>query len=143
MPVRRYEGELWAFDFADRPGLRLNLSRSGASVSLGRRGFHYTISPKGSRVTVGLPGSGLSSKSFSTVPIGRGQPVTGTARQGGARTTLPGLGWYITKLQRAGPIFVRCTSFLCIASGSAGIGPQHLLPLQAKNFPLDCELSHN
>jgi hypothetical protein len=42
------------------PGLRLNLSKSGASVSLGGRGFHYTVGPKGTRTSVGLPGTGLS-----------------------------------------------------------------------------------
>ena len=42
------------------PGVRLNLSKSGASVSFGGRGFHYTIGPKGTRTTVGLPGTGLS-----------------------------------------------------------------------------------
>jgi len=41
------------------PGIRLNLSKSGASVSLGGRGFHYTIGSKGTRTTVGLPGTGL------------------------------------------------------------------------------------
>lgn len=42
------------------PGVRLNLSGSGASVSLGPRGQHYTIGPHGTRTTVGLPGSGVS-----------------------------------------------------------------------------------
>lgn len=43
------------------PGLvRLNLSKSGASVSVGPRGLKYTVGPKGRRTTVGLPGSGLS-----------------------------------------------------------------------------------
>ena len=42
------------------PGVRLNLSRSGPSVSIGARGFHYTVGSKGSRVTAGLPGTGLS-----------------------------------------------------------------------------------
>jgi Protein of unknown function (DUF4236) len=42
------------------PGVRINLSRSGPSLSLGPRGFHYTIGPRGTRVTAGLPGSGLS-----------------------------------------------------------------------------------
>jgi hypothetical protein len=42
------------------PGVRLNLSGSGASVSLGGRGFHYTIGSKGTRVTAGIPGSGIS-----------------------------------------------------------------------------------
>lgn len=41
------------------PGLRLNLSRGGASVSLGHRGVWYTVGTRGQRGTVGLPGSGL------------------------------------------------------------------------------------
>jgi hypothetical protein len=42
------------------PGVRLNLSKSGASVSLGVRGARHTLGLKGSRTTVGLPGTGLS-----------------------------------------------------------------------------------
>jgi Protein of unknown function (DUF4236) len=41
------------------PGLRVNLSKSGASVSVGRRGAWFTTGPRGRRVTVGLPGTGL------------------------------------------------------------------------------------
>lgn len=41
------------------PGLTLNLSKSGGSLSLGPRGAKYTISPHGNRVTAGLPGTGL------------------------------------------------------------------------------------
>lgn len=41
------------------PGLRVNLSKSGASVSIGRRGAWYTIGPRVQRVTVGAPGTGL------------------------------------------------------------------------------------
>jgi hypothetical protein len=46
------------------PGVRLNLSGGGASVSLGTRGFWYTIGSRGSRTTVGIPGSGLSWTSY-------------------------------------------------------------------------------
>jgi hypothetical protein len=42
------------------PGVHLNLSGSGASVSLGPRGLRHTIGAHGARTTVGLPGSGLS-----------------------------------------------------------------------------------
>jgi hypothetical protein len=55
------------------PGVRLNLSRSGPSVSLGARGFHYTAGPKGTRTTIGLPGSGLSWSSY--------RPYEGLERQ--------------------------------------------------------------
>ncbi|ADN02172.1 DUF4236 domain-containing protein [Spirochaeta thermophila] len=43
------------------PGITLNLSRSGASVSLGPRGARLTLGGRtGARLTFGLPGTGLS-----------------------------------------------------------------------------------
>src|ERR1700737_330398 len=48
------------------PGLRLNLSKSGISMSAGVRGAHYTIGPRGRRATVGLPGTGLSYTTYSS-----------------------------------------------------------------------------
>lgn len=54
------------------PGLRLNLSGSGASVSVGPRGFHYTVGPKGTRVTAGIPGTGLSWSEYT--PHARSRP---------------------------------------------------------------------
>jgi hypothetical protein len=41
------------------PGLRVNLSKSGASLSVGHRGAWWTVGPRGGRATVGLPGTGL------------------------------------------------------------------------------------
>jgi hypothetical protein len=55
------------------PGLRLNLSRSGASVSLGPKGFHYTVGPKGTRVTAGIPGTGMFWTEYS--PYGKNSNI--------------------------------------------------------------------
>ena len=41
------------------PGVRINLSRSGPSLSLGPRGFTRTFGPRGTRTTVGIPGTGV------------------------------------------------------------------------------------
>jgi len=41
------------------PGITLNLSKSGGSLSFGARGAKITIGPKGKRATIGLPGTGL------------------------------------------------------------------------------------
>lgn len=41
------------------PGLTLNLSKRGASVSVGPRGAKFTVGTRGTRATVGLPGTGL------------------------------------------------------------------------------------
>jgi hypothetical protein len=41
------------------PGLRVSLSKSGASISIGRCGAWYTVGPPGRRISVGVPGTGL------------------------------------------------------------------------------------
>ena len=41
------------------PGLRINLSKSGPSLSVGHRGGWFTIGPRGARTTVGVPGTGF------------------------------------------------------------------------------------
>jgi hypothetical protein len=41
------------------PGLRVNLSTHGASLSVGHCGAWYTVGPRGQRVTVGAPGTGI------------------------------------------------------------------------------------
>lgn len=48
------------------PGLRINLSKSGASVSVGHRGASMNFGSKGEKITAGLPGTGLAySKRFT------------------------------------------------------------------------------
>jgi hypothetical protein len=42
------------------PGLTLNLSKRGASVSVGEKGAHITVGTSGVTETVGLPGTGAS-----------------------------------------------------------------------------------
>jgi len=51
------------------PGVTLNLSKSGGSLSFGTRGAKYTVGPRGKRATVGLPGTGLFYT--TTFPKGR------------------------------------------------------------------------
>jgi Protein of unknown function (DUF4236) len=46
--------------FKVMPGVRLNLSKSGPSVSIGGKGFHENFGPRGRRTTLSLPGTGIS-----------------------------------------------------------------------------------
>lgn len=63
------------------PGVTLNLSKSGGSLSFGTRGAHYTAGPRGQRATAGIPGTGL----FYTTTLkggggkGRAAPPPGPA----------------------------------------------------------------
>lgn len=55
------------------PGLRLNLSKGGASLSMGGRGAWYTVSRGGRRrTTVGIPGTGVYVTRVSRVPAAGG-----------------------------------------------------------------------
>ncbi|RLB90625.1 MAG: DUF4236 domain-containing protein, partial [Deltaproteobacteria bacterium] len=51
------------------PGVTLNLSKSGGSLSFGPRGAKFTIGSRGKRATVGIPGTGL----FYTTTLPRGR----------------------------------------------------------------------
>ena len=42
------------------PGVRVNFSKTGTSLSVGGRGATVNLGKRGVRTTVGLPGSGLS-----------------------------------------------------------------------------------
>ncbi len=51
------------------PGVTLNLSKSGGSLSFGPRGAKFTVGPRGKRATVGIPGTGIFYT--TTLPSGR------------------------------------------------------------------------
>lgn len=42
------------------PGVRVNFSKSGTSLSVGGKGATANFSKRGTRVTVGIPGTGIS-----------------------------------------------------------------------------------
>ena len=46
------------------PGVKINVSKGGISVTAGVRGAKLNFSKKGVRQTIGLPGSGLSETSY-------------------------------------------------------------------------------
>lgn len=52
------------------PGVTLNLSKAGASVSAGPRGSKFTVGSRGKRTTLGIPGTGL----FYTTTFPGGKP---------------------------------------------------------------------
>ena len=79
------------------PGVRLNFSKSGASLSLGGRGMSVNLSSSGVRTTVGVPGSGMSYRSptykWSKLAGGGGGAVSSPQ----PRQRLPGVKWERSK----------------------------------------------
>lgn len=48
------------------PGIRINLNKTGPSISLGGAGASVNIGPRGARTTVGAPGTGVSYRKEKT-----------------------------------------------------------------------------
>ena len=67
------------------PGVTLNLSKSGGSLSFGPRGAKFTVGPRGKRVSLGIPGTGL----FYTTSLSEKQSHR---RSGNSRDTASGGG---------------------------------------------------
>ncbi len=59
------------------PGVTLNLSKSGGSVSLGPRGAKVTVGPRGVRRTVGIPGTGIHYTTHSGYGSGSARGLSG------------------------------------------------------------------
>lgn len=74
------------------PGISLNLSKGGLSVSAGPPGAKFTVGTKGTRATIGLPGTGL----FYTVSNPLGQAPSGARRATGPvpASRRPSLGFF-------------------------------------------------
>lgn len=68
-PAAQNDGERMVLRFRRSvkiaPGVRLNMSKSGPSLSVGGRGTTVNLSKRGTRTTVGIPGTGLSYTSNS------------------------------------------------------------------------------
>ena len=73
------------------PGVRVNLSKSGTSLSLGGKGLSYNIGAKGTKTTAGIPGSGLSYSTYS--PYEKKEGGAGTPSSGG--NAAGGIIWII------------------------------------------------
>jgi len=69
------------------PGITLNLSKGGPSVSFGPRGAKFTVGARGARATAGIPGTGL----FYTKQM---RPHSGRRRSGRSSGGRSGEGGY-------------------------------------------------
>jgi len=72
------------------PGVSLNLSKSGPSVSFGPRGAKVTVGgSQGTRATVGIPGTGI----YYTKTLGRSSGTSSTPRPARSRTPAPPMAY--------------------------------------------------
>ena len=75
------------------PGLTLNLSKGGVSVSAGPRGAKFTLGTSGTRATVGLPGSGLHYTVLNPHKKLLGGHQSSKATSEAAPSKIPQFGW--------------------------------------------------
>ncbi len=76
----------WRFRRSVRlaPGVRINLSKGGASLTMGQRGRKVTIGKHGTYTTIGVPGTGL----YHTTYDPHRQAWDGAGKRGGERRQL-------------------------------------------------------
>ena len=75
------------------PGVQLNLSKGGGSVSVGPQGAKFTIGTSGARVTFGVPGTGLFyTTDFSFKKLGKLFGRSADAEAQGASDAAPQMG---------------------------------------------------
>ena len=58
MPIRFHR------QFTLFPGVKVNVSKTGMSITVGGKGFHLNFSKRGVMQTTNLPGKGLSHRSY-------------------------------------------------------------------------------
>jgi|SRR5690349_18985594 hypothetical protein len=58
MPIRFHR------QFTLFPGVKVNVSKTGMSITIGGKGFHLNLSKRGVMQTTNLPGKGLSHRSY-------------------------------------------------------------------------------
>ena len=58
MPIR-FQRQFTLF-----PGVKVNVSKTGMSITIGGKGFHLNLSKRGVMQTTNLPGKGLSHRSY-------------------------------------------------------------------------------
>ena len=51
------------------PGVTINVSKGGPSISFGRRGAPVTVGPRGSRESIGIPGTRISYTTKGRLPL--------------------------------------------------------------------------
>lgn len=54
------------------PGIKINLSKTGASLSVGQKGATVNFGRKGVRGTTGVPGTGVSYSQYQSYKGGKG-----------------------------------------------------------------------
>jgi len=112
------------------PGVRLNLSKGGLSLSVGGAPATLNIGPRGPRATFGVPGSGVSVSVPLAVPRGgAGEPTRSTIGSGAGSSGTPAGS---STVDRKAPTLSTMGSFqgnTCVATVPAGRWTRPSLPL--------------
>ncbi len=97
------------------PGLSINLSKSGPSVTVGMRGAHVTVGSKGIRKTVGIPGTGIYYTSHTGYHSGAHSAHVEQPISDSQQTTAHGIAQVIALM-----VIIGAIAFAIAAVGVAG-----------------------
>jgi hypothetical protein len=98
------------------PGLSINLSKSGPSLTVGMRGAHVTVGSSGVRKTIGIPGTGIYYTSHSGYHSGAHSAHVDSPITDSQQTTAHGLAQLIMVICIVGAIALAIALVGTIAS---------------------------
>lgn len=82
--------------FKIAPGIRLNLSKKGIGMSAGVKGARVGINSKGTYTSVGIPGTGISSISYSkTKQLEESPVISPVEKEIKIRKKISAAGWCV------------------------------------------------
>ena len=99
------------------PGLSINLSKSGPSVTVGMRGAHVTVGGSGIRKTVGIPGTGIYYTSHSGYHSGAHSAHVEQPLSDSQQTTAHGIAQVIMLICIIGAVALAIAMVGSIAAG--------------------------
>ena len=114
-------GFRWRKSIKILPGIKLNLSTGGASVSIGPKGAKLNIGSRGARVTTSIPGTGIS---YS-------KQITSVRKKSSAMSQCPYCGHKMRKVWEKCP---KCHSWLVQNTGSSTSNGATSIPPPSPSF---------
>src|ERR1700723_798262 len=99
------------------PGLSVNVSKSGPSLTVGMRGAHVTVGSNGIRRTVGIPGTGIYYTSHSGYHSGAHSAHVDAPISDTQQTTPPGIAQVIALMDIIGAVALAISAGGSVAGG--------------------------
>lgn len=120
-------------------GVRINLSKSGPSLSVGKRGATVNIGPRGTRLTVGIPGTGLSYQTTVSHADGKRTRAVPETAAGNTSPRSRGTGWGLGAVITVIAVIAVIVGLIVVAQGGSETTTPAIVVSEAAPSPVPPE----